>query len=130
MTVWLTQVEADALFAMETHRVDEQRRHLPDTGGGIVLPLASADGDEPFHLNISRERIHLAKSKIQNHAGATMALALIDTKDKYPEISKPLSFLNDKEKTIAGSVTDALQNYGVTPVARSQRDQFRERLVA
>ncbi len=78
MTVWLTQAEADALFAMEKHRVDEQRWRLPDTGGGIVVPLVSADGDEPFHLDISRGRINLAKGKIQNRARTTMVLARID----------------------------------------------------
>ncbi len=78
MTVWLTQTDADVLLAMEKHRVDEQRWRLPDTGGGIVVPLVSADGDEPFHLDISRGRINLAKGKIQNRARTTMVLARID----------------------------------------------------
>ncbi len=78
MTVWLTQAEADALFAMEKHRVDERRWSLPDTGGGVVVPLVSADGDEPFHLDISRGRINLTKGKIQNRARTTMVLARID----------------------------------------------------
>lgn len=78
MTVWLTQAEADALFAMEKHRVDEQRWHLPDTGGGLVVPLVSSDGSEPFHLDIGRGRINLAKGKIQNRARTTMVLARID----------------------------------------------------
>jgi hypothetical protein len=41
MTVWRTQAEADALFAMEKRRVDNQRWRLPDTGGGIgITPVA------------------------------------------------------------------------------------------
>lgn len=87
MTVWLNQTEAEALCAMEKHRVDERLWRLHDMGG-IVAPLVSADGDDPF------------------------------------------AFLNDNEKIIAGKVMDALRIYGITPVAWSQRDQFRERLVA
>jgi hypothetical protein len=78
MTAWLTQSEADALLAIEKYRVDEQRWRLPDTGGGIVVPLVSADGDEQFHLDISRGRINLAKGKIQNRSRTTMVLARID----------------------------------------------------
>lgn len=78
MTVWLTQAEADALFAMDKHRVDDKRWRLPDTGGGLVVPLVSTDGDEAFHLDIGRGRINLAKGKIQNRARTTMVLARID----------------------------------------------------
>ena len=78
MTVWLTQAEADTFFAMEKRRVDERLWRLPDTSGGIVVPLASAGGDEPFHLDISRGRINLAKGKIQNRARTTTVLARID----------------------------------------------------
>ncbi len=68
MTVWLAQAEADALFAMEKHRVDARCWRLPDTGGGIVVPLVSADGGEPFHLDISRGRINLAKQASEPRA--------------------------------------------------------------
>ncbi|MDP3960870.1 MAG: hypothetical protein Q8Q26_12575 [Pseudorhodobacter sp.] len=78
MTIWLTQAEADALFAIEKHRVDENRWRLPDTGGGIVVPLVSADEAEAFHLDISRGRINLAKGKIQKRARTTVVLARID----------------------------------------------------
>lgn len=78
MTIWLTQAEADGLFAMEKHRVDEQRWRLPDTGGGIVVPLVSIDGAEAFHLDIARGRINLNKGKIQNRTRTTMVLARID----------------------------------------------------
>lgn len=78
MTVSLTQSEADALFAMEKHRVDSQRWRLPDTGGGLVVPLISSDKSESFHLDISRGRINIAKGKIQNRARTTIVLARID----------------------------------------------------
>lgn len=78
MTVWLSQAEADALFAMEKHRADEQHRRLPDAGGGLTVPLVSADGAEAFHLDISRGRINLQKGKIQNRVRSTIVLARID----------------------------------------------------
>ena len=78
MNVWLPQAEADALFAIEKHRLDETRWRLPDTGGGIIVPLMSADGAEPFLIDISRSRINLAKGKFQNRARTTIVLARID----------------------------------------------------
>ena len=77
MTVGLTQAEADALLAMEKHRVDDQPHSLPGTGGGLVVPLISHDGAEAFHLDISRGRINLQKGKIQNRARSTIVLARI-----------------------------------------------------
>ncbi|MGL4728485.1 MAG: DUF6978 family protein [Bosea sp. (in: a-proteobacteria)] len=74
----LTQIEADALLAMEKHRTDERLWRLPDTGGGIVVPLISIDGSETFHLDVSRGRINLSKGKIQNRARSTIVLARID----------------------------------------------------
>lgn len=78
MSAWLSQVEADLLLATEKHRVDEQRWRLPDTGGGIAVPLASSDASEAFHLDINRGRINLLKGKIQNRARSTIVLARVD----------------------------------------------------
>ncbi len=69
-----------------------------------------------------------------NNPNRTTALNLItawhDTRDSRPAEARPYAFLNDNDKVIGGNVTDALTNYGITPVTWSQRDQFRERLVA
>lgn len=78
MTTGITQSEADALLAMEKHRVDEERWRLPDLGGGIIVPLASRDGAEAFHLDVSRSRINLAKGKLQTRARSTVILARLD----------------------------------------------------
>lgn len=78
MSAWLTQVEADALLAMEKHRVDEERRRLPDLGGGLFVPLASPDGAERFCLDITRGRINLIKGTFQTRARTTMVLARLD----------------------------------------------------
>jgi hypothetical protein len=56
--------------------------------------------------------------------------AWLDTRDSRPENAQPYAFLNDAEKTVGGNMTDALTNYGITPVEWSLRDQFRERLAA
>jgi hypothetical protein len=41
MSVWLSQTDADALLAMEKHRVDEQRWQLPDAEAcaGVVADV-------------------------------------------------------------------------------------------
>jgi hypothetical protein len=78
MSGWLTQAEADALLALEKHRVDDERWRLPDLGGGISVPLASPDGAEAFHLDIARGRINLAKGTYQSRARATVILARLD----------------------------------------------------
>ena len=79
---------------------------------------------------LASERIIRAINNPSRSTAQNLIMAWIDTKDSRPETSEPFAFLNDNEKTIAGNVTDALRNYGITPVAWSQRDQFRERLVA
>jgi len=39
----LTQVEADALIAMEKHRVSDERSDFPMNGQSLRLPLESMD---------------------------------------------------------------------------------------
>ncbi|WP_046868572.1 DUF6978 family protein [Microvirga massiliensis] len=78
MSVWLTQAEANALLAIEKHRVDETRWRLPDLGGGIMVPLTSDDGSESFVLDISRGRANLLKGKVQNRVRSSVVLARID----------------------------------------------------
>ena len=63
---------------MEKHRTGAERWRLPDTGGGIAVPLMSVAGIELFHLDISRSRINLLKGKFQNRARTTIVLARID----------------------------------------------------
>ncbi|MGE7468629.1 DUF6978 family protein [Bosea sp. NPDC003192] len=78
MSAFVSQAEVDALLAMDKHRIDEERLDLPDVGGGVIVPLLSADGAEHFHLDISRSRMNLAKGKFQNRARTTMVLARVD----------------------------------------------------
>jgi hypothetical protein len=61
----LTQAEADALLAVEKHRVDERRWTYPGMGGRIEVPLISASKREGFLLDVSRGRIDLLRTTYQ-----------------------------------------------------------------
>jgi hypothetical protein len=79
---------------------------------------------------VASERIIRAINNPNRNTAQNLIMAWIDTRDSRPENAEPFAFLNDNEKSIAGNVTDALRNYGIMPVVWSQRDQFREWLVA
>ena len=78
VTIALTQVEADALMALEKHRMDGTEWDYPQLGGRLTLPLFSADGRERFHLDINRSRINLRKGTYQNRARRVIVLARLD----------------------------------------------------
>ncbi len=74
----LTQAEADALIAMEKHRVNEDRSDFPMGGQSLVLPLQSVDRREQFLLDLSRGRIDLLKVKMQNRGRQVVVLVRLD----------------------------------------------------
>lgn len=74
----LTQAEADALIAMEKHRVNEDRNDFPVGGQSLVLPLQSLDKREQFLLDLSRGRIDLLKVKMQNRGRQVVVLVRLD----------------------------------------------------
>jgi hypothetical protein len=74
----LPQAEADALLAMEKHRIDDNRWNFPDPGESIHIPLISASGRENFHLDISRGKIDLSKGTYQNRSRQIVILARLD----------------------------------------------------
>lgn len=74
----LTQAEADALIAMEKHRINEDRGDFPMGGQSLVLPLQSADKREQFLLDLSRGRIDLLKVKMQNRGRQMVVLVRLD----------------------------------------------------
>ena len=74
----LTQAEADALIAMEKHRVNEGRNDFPMGGRSLALSLKSLDKREQFLLDVSRGRIDLRKVKIQNRGRHVVVLVRID----------------------------------------------------
>ena len=74
----LTQAEADALIAMEKHRINEDRSDFPMGGQTLVLPLQSSDKREQFLLDLSRGRIDLLKVKMQNRGRQVVVLVRLD----------------------------------------------------
>src|SRR4029077_1680202 len=74
----LTDLEADALVALEKYRVDNHRWTMPPLGGSLIVPLASANNKEEFLLDISRGRINLLKGKYQNRARQVVILRRLD----------------------------------------------------
>ena len=74
----LPQAEADALIAMEKHRINEDRSDFPMGGQTLVLPLQSSDKREQFLLDLSRGRIDLLKVKMQNRGRQVVVLVRLD----------------------------------------------------
>jgi hypothetical protein len=74
----LTQAEAEALIAMEKHRVNEEHSDFPMGGQSVVLPLQSVDRREQFLLDLSRGHIDLAKVKMQNRGRQVVVLVRLD----------------------------------------------------
>jgi len=74
----LTQPEADALIAVEKHRLDDARWDYPGLGGTIIIPLISQDKRENFLLDVSRSRIDLLKGTYQNRARQIVILVRLD----------------------------------------------------
>lgn len=74
----LTQIEADALIALEKRRLGEQEWRYPDFGGAITIPLVSTDRREPFLLDLRRSRIDLAKGTYQNRGRQIVVLVRLD----------------------------------------------------
>jgi len=74
----LTQVEADALIAMEKHRIDDREWKFPGPGEQLTIPLTSHDKRENFLLDITRAQIILTKASYQNRARQTVILMRLD----------------------------------------------------
>lgn len=93
--VSLTQAEADELIALEKHRVDDREWLYPHMGGKAIIPLASRDGRERFHLDLYRSRIVFSRSTFQNRARGVVVLVRLDTggpphrNPDFTEVSAP-----------------------------------------
>jgi len=74
----LTQAEADALIAMEKHRLDDARWKYPSLGGSITIPLISSNKKEDFLLDISSGKIDILKGKYQNRSRQVIVLVRLD----------------------------------------------------
>lgn len=74
----ITQIEADALIAMEKHRVDDVEWLFSGPGGTLAIPLISSDKRENFILDVSRAQIKLTKATYQNRARQAIILMRLD----------------------------------------------------
>jgi hypothetical protein len=74
----LSQAEADALLAMEKHRVDETVWDFPQIGQRIAIPLVSPDRRESFFVDVSRASIKLSKATFQQRARQSVVLLRLD----------------------------------------------------
>lgn len=74
----LTQAEADSLIAMAKRRIDNTEWEYPGLGGGVSIPLISADRREQFVLDMRRGRIDLAKGTYQNRGRQVVVLVRLD----------------------------------------------------
>jgi len=79
----LTQPEADALLAMEKHRVNDDILRFPELGKKLIVNLEivnleSVDGRERFHLDMASSYIKLSKFTFQNRARTIVILARLD----------------------------------------------------
>lgn len=76
------------------------------------------------------ERIIRAINNPNRTTALTFITAWEDTRPSRPDNAMPFAFLNDNEKIVGGNVFDAFRNYNITPIVWSNRDQFRDQLVA
>ncbi len=74
----LTQLEADALLAMEKRRENNNQYIFPDFGGYVSISLVSMNEREQFFLDLRRSRIALSKSTYQNRVRQVFILARLD----------------------------------------------------
>lgn len=76
--VVIPQAEADALLALEKHRIDETIHNFPSAGGRLVVELLSPDKRESFLLDVTRSQVELVKGTYQNRARSVVVLARLD----------------------------------------------------
>jgi|SRR5665213_2719573 len=74
----LAQAEADALIAMEKHRVNDNDLLFPVPGERLAIPLTSSDKREHFMLDVTRGQIKLTKATYQNRARQAIILMRLD----------------------------------------------------
>jgi hypothetical protein len=74
----LTQIDADALIAMEKHRTDDKEWKFPGPGQRLAIPLTSPDKRENFMLDITRSQLRLTKATYQNRARQVVILMRLD----------------------------------------------------
>jgi len=75
---FISQTEADALFAMPKIRVNNDKHDYPGTGLQLSIPLISCDQRENFELDIWRSGNVQLKGRYQNKSRHIIILARLD----------------------------------------------------
>lgn len=73
-----SQAEADALLALEKHRVNDDRVRLPDLGRKLSVELLSTDKRERFNFDMSRSFVSISKLTLQTRGRVVVVLARLD----------------------------------------------------
>lgn len=76
------------------------------------------------------ERIVQTINRPSRETAQVVTFAWVDTKEVRPANSLSFAFLNDSEQIPSSAVLDALRNYEVHPVLWSERENYREKLIA
>lgn len=76
------------------------------------------------------ERIVKAINNPNKDAAESLIFSWLDTREVRPPDSVAVAMLNDNDRTIPGSVIDAMRHYQIEPVLWSQREASRLRLAA
>ena len=63
---------------MKKIKVDDDVYEYPDLGGSLRIPLTSEDKREEFMVDITRGKIEIAKSTLQNRARQVIILLRLD----------------------------------------------------
>ncbi len=78
----------------------------------------------------SPERLVNSINNPKKDTAQTAAFSWMDTKESRPESSQAFFILNDREHKVPKSVNQALNNYGITPILWSERNEYLDRLAA
>jgi hypothetical protein len=100
----------------------------------VKLPGASGfDHIFDFAVPKSRsrpERLLRAITNPNRDSAQSFAFAWLDTKETRPENAVAYAVINDNERQVPTTVTEALNAYSITPIIWSQRASVTEALVA
>ena len=78
MSVEISENEAQALLQMEKHYTNSVSFVFTGLGEALRIPLFSGDRREEFVLDITRSRIEIRKTTMQNRARKAIILARLD----------------------------------------------------
>jgi len=110
-----------------------------DLIGVRYLPRVKVPGvsgfDHVFDFAIPKspsqpERLLKAVTNPNRETAQSFAFAWLDTKENRPANAMALAIINDNERAVPNTVTDAFRAYGIESVLWSQRERARERLAA